>query len=68
MKAKKKPIDTLTLADLGLDAADFSAPLTKVVAMKFPPERQAGRMIEGETAEAKAQALVKALHDEAKVL
>ena len=68
MKAKKKPIDTLTLADVGLDAADFSTPLTQIESMQFPPERQAGRMIEGETAEEKAQALVKALHDEAKVL
>lgn len=68
MKAKKKPIDTLTLADIGLDAAAFSTPLTKIVAMQFPPERKAGRMIEGESAQEKAAALVKVLHEEAKVL
>jgi len=68
MKAKKKPLDTLTLADIGLDATAFSAPLTRIVALQPPPERKAGQMIEGDTAEAKAEALVKVLHEEAKVL
>jgi len=68
MKAKKKPIDTLTLADIGLDAAGFSAPLTRIVALQPPPVRQAGQMIDGDSAQAKAEALVRVLHEEAKVI
>jgi electron transfer flavoprotein beta subunit len=68
MKAKKKPIDTLTLADIGLDASACSPPLTRIVALTPPPQRKAGKIIEGETVEAKAQGLVKVLHEEAKVL
>lgn len=68
MKAKKKPIDTKTLADLGLDPSEVVVDRVKIVAMKPPPERKAGRIIEGDTAEEKAAALVKALHEEAKVI
>ena len=68
MKAKKKPLDTKTLADLGLDSAGVGAPKTRVVGLKTPPERKAGRMIEGESPAEKAAALVKALHEEAKVI
>lgn len=67
MKAKKKPIDRKTLADLGL-SADAVAPKAKVVAMSPPKRRQGGRIIEGESAQAKAAALVKALREEAKVI
>jgi electron transfer flavoprotein beta subunit len=68
MKAKKKPVDTWTLSDIGLDEADFGSPLTRIVTLNPPPERKAGKMIEGDSAEAKAEALVKALQEEAKVL
>ncbi len=68
MKAKKKPLDTKTLADIGMDAAAVGAAKTKIVAMKLPPERQGGRVIEGESAGDKAAELVKALRDEAKVI
>jgi electron transfer flavoprotein beta subunit len=67
MKAKKKPLDTKTLADLGLDTADLSAKAV-VKALKTPPERQAGKMIEGASVQDKVVALVKALHEEAKVI
>ena len=68
MKAKKKPLDTKSLADLGVDPAGVGDPKTRVVGLKTPPERTAGRMIEGESAAEKAAALVKALHEEAKVI
>ncbi len=68
MKAKKKPLDTKTLADLGLDADAFSQPLVSVKAMRLPPERTGGRIIEGEDAAAKAAELVRLLHEEAKVI
>jgi len=68
MKAKKKPVDTWTLSDMGLDAADFSTPLTRIVALQPPPQRKAGQMIDGDSAQAKAEALVRVLHEEAKVI
>jgi electron transfer flavoprotein beta subunit len=68
MKAKKKPIDMKTIADLDVEPSVVSEPKVKIVALKPPPERKAGRIIEGETAEETAAALVKALHEEAKVI
>ncbi len=62
MKAKKKEIRKLTLADL-----DLANALPKITYKQFtlPPERGACKMISGEAA---AQALVKALHEEAKII
>ncbi len=67
MKAKKKPIEEKSLADLGVDAADL-APKARILALKKPPDRTGGRIIEGESPAEKAQALVKALREEAKVI
>ena len=70
MKAKKKPIEVKTVADLGVDAKEVGAANNKVrvVQMSYPPERTAIRMIEGETAEEQATELVRILKEEAKVL
>jgi electron transfer flavoprotein beta subunit len=68
MKAKKKPIDIKTIADLGLDADQIGKPLTRIIALKPPPERKAGIMIEGESAQTKAAELVRILHEEEKVI
>lgn len=68
MKAKRKPLETLTLDDLGLDAGELAKTGTRIVAMAPPPQRTAGRMIDAETDQAKAAALVKVLHEEAKVI
>jgi electron transfer flavoprotein beta subunit len=70
MKAKKKPLDEKTLADLGLDAAEFGAGARKVKVMEMtpPPAREAGKIVEGETPQEKAAGLAKLLHDEAKVI
>jgi electron transfer flavoprotein beta subunit len=67
MKAKKKPLETKTPADLGLDA-DALKPLISIKGLSLPPERKGGRIIEGETVQAKVAELVKALHEEAKVI
>ncbi len=50
MAAKKKPITTLSLADLGLDAADvgLSAAWTTVSSITARPPRQAGEQITDE--------------------
>ncbi len=70
MKAKKKPLEEKTLGDLGLDPAEFGvgARKAKILEMTSPPERQAGKIVEGETAQEKAAELARLLHDEAKVV
>lgn len=66
MKAKKKPMDRLSAADLGLNP-DEIAPKTEVTSVSLPPKREAGRLIDGEPAE-QAKKLVERLHSEAKVI
>ena len=70
MKAKKKPLEEKTLADLGLDASEFGegAQNLKIQELIPPPQREAGKMVEGETPEAKAAELARLLHEEAKVI
>ncbi len=66
MAAKKKPIQSLDVAALGLDAAAL-APKVKVSAIELPPARPPVKMIEGD-AETQAKELVRLLHEEAKVI
>lgn len=66
MKAKKKPLETKTLADLELSPDELGARVT-VTSMELPAERQAGRVLEGDTAE-KARELTRLLHEEAKLI
>ncbi len=70
MKAKKKPLDIKTLADIGIDPAIVGKAGSKVKIQKlnFPPERQAVRMIDGESGAEKAANLVKILHGEIKAI
>jgi electron transfer flavoprotein beta subunit len=70
MKAKKKPLDVKTIADLGLDAAQIGEQGSniKVLRLTPPAERKAGKLVEGETPEEKAANLAKLLHEEAKVI
>jgi electron transfer flavoprotein beta subunit len=65
MKAKKKPMDKKSLKDIGIDVPKA---LSKILSLTYPPQRKAGKMIDGDTVQAKAAALVKALHEEAKVI
>jgi len=58
MKAKKKQLDTISLADLGVDPA----PRLKILKVVEPPKRQAGIMV------ASVQELVGKLKNEAKVI
>lgn len=46
MAAKKKELTTLTLADLGIDANDFSTPRAIMVAIERRPERERGEIID----------------------
>jgi electron transfer flavoprotein beta subunit len=66
MAAKKKTVQILDLALLGLDAASV-APKVTVSTMELPPARPAVRMIEGD-AETQAKELIRLLHEEAKVI
>ncbi|HBN51865.1 MAG TPA: electron transfer flavoprotein subunit beta, partial [Thalassospira sp.] len=58
MKAKKKPLDTLSPADLGVD----TAPRLKTLKVTEPPARQAGVKV------ASVAELVDKLRNEAKVI
>ena len=58
MKARKKELKEIPLADVGADVT----PRTKVVKLETPPKRTGGRKV------ASVQELVKVLHDEAKVI
>ncbi len=66
MAAKKKPIQALDAAALGLDAAAL-APKVEVRAMELPPARPPVKMIEGDP-DAQARELLRLLHEEAKVI
>jgi electron transfer flavoprotein beta subunit len=70
MKAKKKPLEEKSIADLGLDASEFGegARKLKIVELSPPPERAAGKIIDGDSPAAKAAELAKLLHEEAKVI
>ncbi len=58
MKAKKKPLDVIPVADLGVDIA----PRLKTLKVEEPPERSAGVMVES------VAELVDKLKNEAKVI
>jgi electron transfer flavoprotein beta subunit len=58
MKARKKELKEIPVADLGVDVT----PRVKIVKLENPPKRAAGRKV------GSVQELVKVLHDEAKVI
>ena len=70
MKAKKKPLETRSLTDIGLDPDQVGAQAAKCVvrSLFFPPERAPGKIVTGETPEEKAAELVRLLREEAKVI
>jgi electron transfer flavoprotein beta subunit len=71
MKAKKKPLATKTLADLGIDGSQVGAGAARIqmTSLEMPPQRAAGKIIDGGMDIAgKAAELVRSLHEEAKVI
>jgi electron transfer flavoprotein beta subunit len=70
MKAKKKPLEEKTVADLGIDASEVGEGARKltIVQLTPPPERAAGKIVDGETPEEKAAGLTKLLREEAKAI
>ncbi len=65
MMAKKKEIALLSASDLSLDSSMVgeSGALVKIVKLELPPEKAAGKILDGEPEDA-ARELVKILHDE----
>ncbi|WP_106496978.1 electron transfer flavoprotein subunit beta/FixA family protein [Lentibacillus sp. Marseille-P4043] len=66
MKAKKKPLEELEIDDLDLDEDELE-PKTKTIDIFLPPEKEAGKVLEGEL-DAQVQELVSLLKNDAKVL
>jgi electron transfer flavoprotein beta subunit len=60
MKAKKKPLDKKTPGDVGADANALKGGIKSVVkGYKYPPEKPAGKMFQGEDVEAMVSKVVK---------
>ncbi len=66
MQSKRKPMETVELADLGIDEADLQ-PKTKVNGYMEKPGREPGQKFEGEPEEM-AQKVAKLLDEEANVI
>jgi electron transfer flavoprotein beta subunit len=66
MKAKKKPLQTIGLAELGLQTADVEAK-AKRVEVFLPPKKQEGKILQGELSD-QVRELVTLLRSEAKVI
>ncbi len=66
MKAKKKPLEELEIDDFDLDEDDVEAK-TETIDIFLPPEKQAGRILEGDVDD-QVKELVDLLKNEAKVL
>jgi len=67
MAVKRKVIPVWDAAELGLDPTTLGGPAVETVTIERPPERTAGRVIEGSPAEA-ASEVIRLLHEEAKVI
>jgi electron transfer flavoprotein beta subunit len=66
MKAKKKPLEELEIDDLDLDEDELE-PKTKTIDIFLPPEKEAGRVLEGDASEQVTE-LVSILKNDEKVL
>jgi electron transfer flavoprotein beta subunit len=68
MAAKKKPLDTVDLAALGL-TAEAVAPKTRLASLELPPVRsEAGKILKGESTSETVKELVRLLREEARVI
>lgn len=66
MKAKKKPLEELEIDDLDIDEDEIE-PKTETIEIYLPPEKEAGKILEGEL-EDQVKELVHLLQGEAKVI
>lgn len=67
MKAKKKELKTVSLADIGVDASQVGASYLEILDITLPPARSAGKLLTGEPGDV-AKQLVDLLKNEAKII
>lgn len=68
MAAKKVPIDTKSVSDLGLQDSDIFNQRVVYVSLELPPEKSGGRKIDGSDPAAAAKEILKYIREEAKAL
>jgi electron transfer flavoprotein beta subunit len=68
MAAKKIPIDTKSIADLGLDESDVLNQRVTFVSIELPPEKSGGRKIDGSDPASAAKQILEYIRGEAKAL
>ena len=68
MAAKKIPIESKSITDLGLNDADIFNQRVTIVSLELPPEKSGGRKIDGGDAAGAAKAILKYIREEAKAL
>ncbi len=69
MKAKKKPLDTKSPKDFGLDSATLQALQgVSIEGYSYPAQKPKGKIFQGEPVEAMVDKLVKLLREEVKVI
>ena len=68
MAAKKIPIDTKSIADVGLSDADVFNQRVVITKLELPPEKSGGRKIDGSDAATAAREILKYIKEEAKAL
>ncbi len=65
MKAKRKPLDVLTAADLGGEAATCKS---EIIGYQYPPEKPPGRLFKDKPLAEMVDEVVRLLREEAKVI
>lgn len=68
MAAKKVPVDTKSVSDLGLSDADIFKQRVVLVSIELPPEKSGGRKIDGADPASAAKEILKYIREEAKAL
>jgi electron transfer flavoprotein beta subunit len=68
MAAKKIPIETKSVADLGLQDSDIFNQRVVILSLELPPEKSGGRKIDGSDAANAAREILKYIREEAKAL
>jgi electron transfer flavoprotein beta subunit len=68
MAAKKIPIDTKSVADLGLTDSDIFNQRVVITKLELPAEKSGGRKVDGGDAAAAAREIIEYIRGEAKAL
>jgi electron transfer flavoprotein beta subunit len=68
MAAKKIPIETKSVSDLGVSESDVFNQRVILVSLELPPEKSGGRKVDGSDPNVAAKEIVKYIREEAKAL